>query len=273
MVNNGTLIKRNIDWLKDLDFHFFSISFDGYGPDHDKVRGDGTYESSKRGLQTARDAGINNLAITHTAMPHNTGSLDRMINDLADSGAKYFSLGFCFPTAHNNHDLNASLRTFDETLEKVRTAPQDVDISINLSGEDHVGLIGSLYRRGDIQLGDLAVTEDFAPTLIKPLADSPRTAVQINVLPTMFYGGFRLDCTGAAMDYCFDLRNESSRQGFGNVKESSVAELRDKARSLWQGYTEKFYSRLKSALKGEPVSSPDGWHLKGEPVSSLKVLN
>jgi len=228
---------------------------------------------SKKGLRAARDIGINNLTVAHTAMPHNTGSLDRMIDDLADSGAKYFSLGFCFPTAHNNHDLNASLRTFDETIEKVRTAPQDVDISVNLSGEDHVELIGSLYRRGDIQLDGLAVTEDFAPTLIKPLSDSPRTAIQFNILPVMFYAGFRVDCTGAAMDYCFDLRNEGGRQGFGNANKSSVAELRDKSRSLWKGYTEKFYSRLQGALKGEPVPSVDGWHSKGRPVPPLQILN
>jgi len=273
MVNNGTLIERNIDWLSDLDFHFFSISFDGYGPDHDRVRGSGTYELSKRGLRAARDRGINNLAVTHTAMPHNTGSLDRMIDDLADSGARYFSIGFCFPTSGNNSELSANLRTFDEVIEKVENAPSGVDISINLSGEDHVELIGFIYRRGDIQLRDLAVTEDFAPTLIKPLAESPRTAIQFNVLPTMFYGGFRLDCTGAAIDYCFDLRNEESRAGFGNLRESSVAELRETSRSLWPGYTEKFYSRLQSALRGETVSSPDGWHLEGEPVSSLNVLN
>lgn len=252
LITNGTLIGENADWLKDLDFHFVSISFDGCERDHDEIRGPGNYVRARKGLEiAAKEIGVRNLSVTYTAMPHNTGHLDEMITDLADAGAKYLSVSFCFPTDHNNNDLTAQIETFDRVIEQVRTAPKGIDITLNLSGDEGASLIGEIYRRGDIQRSKLAVTEDFAPSLIMPLSQSPRTAIQFNILPIMYYAGFRIDCTGAAMDYCSNLQDTKTLEGFGNVKKDSMLTLRDRSRSLWPAYTEEVYTKLQSALREE----------------------
>jgi hypothetical protein len=94
------------------------------------------------------------------------------------------------------------------------------------------------------------VTEDLAPSLIYLLSETPRIAVQFNVLPVMFYSGFRMDCTGSAIDWCTDLQAQHTRTGFGNALQNDVGELWKHAREeLWEPYTVKYYTKLANALK------------------------
>lgn len=257
LITNGTLIKENITWLKRLSFSFLSISFDGYEEEHDKVRGLGSYQRSREGLQHLRDSDVKNLTVSHTVMPHNVYSLDKMILDLTDAGAEYFSIGFCFPTKYNDQKLTiySEIKLFDEVIKQLQNAPSGIDISVNIPAEEQAELLAQLYKRGDIQKERLAVTEDISPVLVMPVSCSPRTAIQLNFLPTMFYSGFRVDCTGAALDFCVDLQNPETRNGFGNVKNQSIRTLWNKAKDfMWKPYTEKYYQRLASVFKAESVS-------------------
>jgi len=261
IITNGILIPENIDWLKKFNFNFFSISFDGYQEDHDKIRGEGNYQKTRKGLLVAKKAGLKNLTVTHTVMPHNIKHLDKMIQDLAKCGAKYFSLAFCFPTDYNDNNLVAgNLELFDKVIEKLKKTPKNIDVSIHIVTESNASLIGALYRKGFFEQ-KLAVTEDLAPALVVPLSSNPRIAVQINILPTMFYGGFRLDNDGAVLDYCVDAQLPHRRQGFGNVRETSFLELWKKSREeLWPQYTERYYQYLAKALNGDKLPKIDGWY-------------
>ena len=107
MVTNGTLIpkhERKIREVRDsVGFkpEFISISFDGFREDHEKIRGEGNYERAKAGLRTLRDLGIQRRTITYTVMEGNIEQSDRMVRDLTENGAQYFSVGFYFPTTFN----------------------------------------------------------------------------------------------------------------------------------------------------------------------------
>ena len=252
IITNGIFIPENISWLKKYKFNFFSISFDGYKEDHDKIRGKGNYLQSRNGLLTANKAGIQNLTISHTIMPHNINNLDKMIKDLASCGAKYFSLGFCFPTEYNNKHLISG--------EKLNNLPDSIDVSLNIATESNAKLIGELFRNGFFNQ-KFAVTEDLAPSLIKVILDKPRIAIQINILPIMFYGGFRLECDGSVLDHCVDAQIVKRRKGFGNIKKQSLFELWDKSRKeLWPQYTERYYMYLAEALKGKELPKIKGWY-------------
>ncbi|NQU79756.1 radical SAM protein [Candidatus Woesearchaeota archaeon] len=251
MITNGTLVKDNIHWLKELDFNFLSISFDGYEKDHDKVRGQGSYRRSKEGLAFLRSEGVKNLSVTNTVMPHNVSSLERMMYDLHDAGAEYFSIGFCFPTDYNTASCVVdSMDVFLEALEQLSDPPQGVDISVNLSFYETPGLTGKVMKMLESGKHQFAVTQDLAPSLIIPLRESPRIAIQLNILPVMYYSGFRLDCTGYAMDFCTDLQKPEQRKGFGNVRDTSIQELWKYAREqLWTNHTEEFYRTLADAVR------------------------
>ena len=93
------------------------------------------------------------------------------------------------------------------------------------------------------------MTEDLAPSLIIPVNSKPRTAIHLNILPVMYYSGFRIDCDGSAQDFCKDLRKPETRSGFDNIRQSSVPELWDKGKVMWIDYTEKYYKRLAQDLK------------------------
>jgi len=261
IITNGILIPENINWLKRFKFEFFSISFDGYKEDHDKIRGEGNYQKARKGLLVAKKAGLKNLTVTHTIMPHNIENLDKLIQDLAECGAKYFSLAFCFPTDYNDLNLVAGhLELFDKVIKKLKNMPKGIDVSIHVVTESNASLIGALYRKGFFKQ-KLAVTEDLAPSLIVPLSSNPRIAVQVNILPTMFYGGFRLDQDGTVLDYCVDAQLPHRRKGFGNIKEISFGELWKKSREeLWPQYTERYYEYLAKALKGEELPKIEGWY-------------
>ena len=261
IITNGILIPENINWLSKYKFSFFSISFDGYEEDHDKIRGKGNYSISKKGLLTAKEAGIQNLTISYTVMPHNIDNLDKMIRDLADYGAKYFSLGFCFSTEYNNKDLIAGeLKLFNKVLSKLKNLPESIDVSLNLSTENNAKLIGELFREGFFNQ-KLAVTEDLAPALIKIISNKPRIALQINILSTMFYSGFRLECDGYVLDHCIDAQSVERQKGFGSLNKQSLSELWKKSRNeLWPQYTEKYYWYLAKALEGKELPEIKGWY-------------
>ena len=264
MITNGTLIDRNIGWLRQHpDFYFFSISFDGYREDHDKVRGEGAYRKSLEGLKIAKDAGIKNLTAIFTAMPHNVGSLERMVEDLANAGLDYLSVGYCFPTAHNEQGLTAGADLFKRTIDIAPTLHPNLEVSLNILGDEHPQIISELYKEGFFSLDKLGATEDLAPSLIIPLSQrtstTPRALVNCTILPTVFYGGFRIDYDGTAIDFCADLRTQEKR-GFGNVNDSTIEELYKKSKAIWPEYTERYYERLSKALKGEEVGAVQNWY-------------
>ncbi|MDP1695272.1 MAG: radical SAM protein [Candidatus Woesearchaeota archaeon] len=261
LITNGTLIACNKERLAELpQMDFFSVSLDGYREDHDSIRGKGMYQKSLEGLRIAADIGVRNLTVITTAMPQNIGSLERMMEDIADRGVEYLTIGFCFETAYNNPSLVANSQVFYEVLKKVRGAPKGLDITLGLTGSDHANLIADLFRTGFIQKGHLAVTEDLAPALIIPLNDDPRTAVQIAMLPMMFYEGFRIDYNGAVIDFCEDLRKPETKAGFGNVKKYSVLQSYQTAKALWPSYTERYYERFAAAFRSEPLSNLKAWY-------------
>ncbi len=264
IITNGTLIDRNIDWLSQhSDFYFFSVSFDGYREDHDKVRGKGAYRSSLEGLKIAKRAGIKNLTAIFTAMPHNISSLERMVEDLAEAGFDYLSIGYCFPTAHNEQELTAGVDLFRRTVDLAPRLPSHLEVSLNILGDEHAPIIAELYKEGFFSFDSPAATEDLAPSLIIPLSQrtstTPRALVNCTILPTVFYGGFRIDYDGTAMDFCADLRTQEKR-GFGNVKDNTIKELYVKSRAIWPEYTERYYDRLSKALKGEKVGAVQNWY-------------
>jgi MoaA/NifB/PqqE/SkfB family radical SAM enzyme len=262
IITNGIMIPENAHWLKDYKFDFFSISFDGYKEDHDKIRGKGNYAKSKNALIIAKESGIENLTISHTIMPHNVKNLDKMIKDLAHCGAIYFSLGFCFPAEHNKKDFVAGkIGIYQEVIDKLKNLPETIDISLNISVENNARLIGELFRNGFFN-EKCAVTEDLAPALIKIISnDHPRIALQISILPTMFYSGFRLECDGSILDHCIDAQSLERRKGFGNIKEQPFFKIWNKSRDqLWPQYTEKYYEYLAKALKGEELPVLKGWY-------------
>lgn len=270
MITNGTLIDRHINWLSPYpDFYFFSISFDGFAEDHDKVRGEGAYRSSVEGLKIAKDAGIKNLTAIFTAMPHNIDSLERMVEDLAKVGLDYLSIGYCFPTAHNQQELTAGADLFKRTVDIAPRLPPNLEVSLNILGDEHAPIIAELYKEGFFSFDRLAATEDLAPSLIIPLSQrtstTPRALLNCTILPTVFYGGFRIDYDGTAMDFCADLRTQEKR-GFGNVNDNNIEELYKRSRAIWPEYTEKYYERLSRALKGEEVGAVQHWY----DVSSVK---
>jgi pyruvate-formate lyase-activating enzyme len=265
LITNGTLIKDNIEWLSQHpDFYFFSISFDGYNEDHDRIRGEGAYNKSKEGLRTAKDEGIHNLAAIFTAMPHNVSSLERMAEDLSSVGLEYLSVGYCFPTDHNQQDLTAGIELFRRTWELGRNLPPNLRVSLNLMGDEHAQIIHQLYQEGFFSLDQVGVTEDLAPSLIVPLVNhcsenNPAVLLNCTFLPTMFYSGFRIDYNGTAIDFCSDLRTEEKR-GFGDVNSNTVAELYRKSKDLWPKYTEKYYKRLSKIFRGEDVGPVGSWY-------------
>jgi len=261
IITNGTLIERHIDRIKQHpDFYFFSISFDGYREFHDKIRGEGNYIKSRRGLEAISKAGIKNRTIIFTAMPENIDSLDCMLKDLSEAGAEYASIGFCYPTPHNRKELISKLDAYYRVIDKLQSVPKELDITIGVLADEHANILAELYKRGEINITGAAVTQDLAPAIIIPLSESPRIAISCTVLPTMFMSGYRIDCTGAALDYCNDLRRSESRNGFRNLRQHSVAEVYQKSKELWVPYTEKYYDRLSKALKGEMVGTLDRWY-------------
>jgi len=201
LITNGTLIDREIEWLKDFkDFYFFSVSFDGYEKDHDDIRGKGNYQKARNGLRIVHEAGIKNLAATFCAMPHNVKSLNVMLEDLTSLGLEYLSIGLCFPTEYNEKKVCAGLPVFDEILSEVKNAPENLDISIGLMGDEHADLIVELFKKGYFNQ-KLAVAQDCAPSLVNVVNDKPRTAVHFSLMPVMFYSGFRMDYDGTAIDF------------------------------------------------------------------------
>lgn len=254
LITNGTLIEKNISWLKKLDFYFFSVSFDGVKNIHNSIRAQNekdVYSLSKRGLDLANKEGIKNLCVTHTSNPLNAHLLDAMIADLVKTGVKYFSIGLCFPAGFNKKALTGTLEVFHEIEKKVRNSPKDINITINLMGEEHSEIISGLWWEGYFAKGDFAVSEDVAPALLKVISETPRIVVLFDILPIMYYGGFRIDYNGDAMDYCDTLQNPQLRKGFGNTRQSSLRELRERALLLWPGYVERYYIKLaKSLLSG-----------------------
>jgi len=255
ILTNGILLPENINWLSKYNLHFLSVSFDGFKEDHDKIRGEGNYEKAKLGLESASKAGIKNLAITFTAMPHNVDSLDKMLKDLAKNGARYASIGFCFDTNFNQKDLKASTELFYKVIDKLKDTPKEfIDISLNLIGDEHGEIIAKLYKDGFFDNRKLAVTEDLAPSLIVPLFESPRTYINVGLLPTMFLSGYRVDYDGKAMDFCADIQQKCPK-GFGNIKKSNVTDLYLLAKEkYWPKYSEDFYKRFSDAFKGNKLS-------------------
>jgi MoaA/NifB/PqqE/SkfB family radical SAM enzyme len=249
LITNGTLIEKEIHWLSEFpDFYFFSISFDGFERDHDKVRGEGNYEKAREGLRIAKNAGIKNLSATFSAMPHNSASLQMMLEDLTPIGLEYVSIGFCFPTQFNKKEFHSDLIVFDSVISQLERAPETLDISINLMGDENANLIRELLKRDYFDRQKLAVTQDCAPSLVIPLNNKPRTAVQLSILPIMFYSGFRLDYDGTAIDFCKDLQIRQ-RKGFGNIRQKPLRQLYQTAQSLWQSYTEKYFQTLIERLR------------------------
>ncbi|GEM_PF-5083670 len=260
LITNGTLIKKEIDWLKDFNFYFFSVSVDGNREMHDYVRGNGNYDRTLEGIKIARESGIKNITTIFTAMPHNISSLSDMVRDISDAGVEYLSIGFCFPTQLNVPTTHSNSSAVKQVLDNLYNAPKNLDITISLLGDDHANIIGNLYKGGFFDHREIAVTEDLAPCLIFPVSDNPRTAIQLNIIPTMFYSGFRVDYNGTAMDFCVDLRTSEKREGFGNVKRESLTELIEKSKLIWSAYTEKYYLRLQKALQGEQVPIVQSWY-------------
>ncbi len=249
LITNGILVEEKIDWLRELDFYFFSISFDGAREQHDMIRGDGSYEKSREGLRLLKEAGLRNLTVSHTVMQHNVDSLEEMILELSEVGAEYFSLNFFFPTEQNdNKYLLQPENTINLIIKQLKDLPEHLDISINVSAEEEPSLLWNLYK-GFLPGREVAVTEDLAPSLILPLSDSPRTSIHLNFLPVMYYSGFRVHCDGTAIDFCSELQKPGKVAGFGNVRETAVDELWGFARdTLWKNYTERYYEKLVRAL-------------------------
>ncbi len=250
IITNGTLIEKEIDWLKELEFYFFSISIDGDKEEHDKLRGEGNYAKSLEGLRHAKRSGMKNLSITYTANPSNVVSLEKTIYELEEAGAEYLSIVFCFPTAYNHKELSADIFTLETVLTKVEKVDTSLNVGINLVGENHPSLIANLYSKNIIREERCVITEDLAPALVIPLCEAPSKAILINLLPTMYFGGFRIDYNGNAIDYCSDLRQPETKRGFGNVRKVGLSKLWEKAQlELWPQYTMEYYQRLQQALR------------------------
>ncbi len=273
MVNNGHFITRNLDWLANLNFGFFSVSFDGDKEAHNAIRGERAYEKSLEGISRAHSAGIRNLTATYTAMPQNVLSLGQMIKDLSSVGLEYLSIGFCFNTPGNNHSLQASFDSVEKAIDIVRVAPGGLDITLAIQGEDHPELIAEFYRRGHANPRNLAVTEDLSPTLVMPFpTDSgSRAALQVNILPTAFEVGMRIDYDGKFIDFCRD-RRAKEKTGFAHFPNHSVRDAMKISREeIWPEYTVKYYTRLQQALRGEKPNELEHWY--SSPFVPLNVAN
>ncbi|MGD9276470.1 MAG: radical SAM protein [Candidatus Pacearchaeota archaeon] len=244
LLTNGILLPENISWLEKCKPYFTSISFDGYGSDHDFVsRGEGNYERAKRGLEVAKENGIENLIASFVAMPHNINSLDKMLFDVVDSGADYASIGFYFPSSFEDKSLYINSKQFYEVLKKLENVPESLKtISVHLEGNLHPKLISRIYMEGFFKNKDIAVVSDFSPMLAVVLNDKPRTVVQTNILPIEYFGMMRMEGNGDVTDCLGEV-------SIGNVKEKGLMELYDLSKNMWAGHTERFFEKLRGAFQ------------------------
>ncbi len=248
ILTNGTLIPSEINWLKQFNFSFTSISFDGDEPNHDKIRGQGNYQKALEGLRTAKKAGLENLTANFTTMTHNVNSLDKMLPDLVNAGLDYLSVGFCFETSYNDLSLIPTQDIFYKTIDQLKNASKNIkSITLNLMGKENSEIVAGLWNQGYFKKQNSAILEDFAPSLLFPINDSPKTFAHLTILPLVNYSGFRIGPEGIVTDFCEDLMQHPLK-GFGNIKKDSFAELYEKSKTRWKESSENYYQTLQNSL-------------------------
>ncbi|HCR36436.1 TPA: hypothetical protein DIU22_05370 [Candidatus Woesebacteria bacterium] len=271
MVTNGTLIpkhERKIRTVKDsvgFSPRYMAVSFDGYKESHDKIRGNGSYHQAKKGLEALKSLEIEGRTISHTIMEENVDDFHLMVKDLSEIGAQNFNLEFYFPT-HTNKKLlddNRKIYALERIIEQIEINQIDLDgiISINLHADDHPKLIADLHKSNYFGR-EIHIGENFGPSFMIPIKkENPRTVVNVGVLPTMFFHGFRIEHTGKVMDYCADLRSPKRAIGFGDVKDAPIKELIKISREkIWPEFTDRYFERLSKAFRGEDVKMVTGWY-------------
>lgn len=102
IVTNGTLIKQNIDKLKNFNFNYFDVSIDGTEEYHDKTRGNGNFKLSEEGIGLILKNNITKtLFISSVLMSYNYKNIPEMINHFKSKGIQNFSLGAYIYTGKN----------------------------------------------------------------------------------------------------------------------------------------------------------------------------
>lgn len=93
IVTNGTLLTEDrVRKLVDAGLQTMSISIDGPDDLHDKVRGEGTFAKTMRGVQTAHRCGIEFAEIITCVRPSNLGRLDEVEQVVRDTGYRNWRL-------------------------------------------------------------------------------------------------------------------------------------------------------------------------------------
>lgn len=93
IVTNGVLLDdRRAKELFDAGMRTVTVSIDGLGPEHEAVRGQGTYDKALAGLTAARRAGFDTVEAVTCVRPANLGQLADLERAVRGAGAELFRL-------------------------------------------------------------------------------------------------------------------------------------------------------------------------------------
>jgi MoaA/NifB/PqqE/SkfB family radical SAM enzyme len=138
MVSNGTIIKGNIDKIKNLDL--LLISIDGNCEIHNKIRGPGVYEKATEGALLARDAGIDvciQTVLTGPTLENNCKGLRDVIDFVKVNGLKFI----CQPIYYDPYNLkNEDMKdlelieaNYKEAIRLIRAFKKEMPSKVMLS--------------------------------------------------------------------------------------------------------------------------------------------
>jgi len=147
VTTNGTLV--DAETAKKLAGHFdhVAVSLDGSREDHERLRGEGSYDSTIEGIRRLSETGVE-MSIGCVGTSENIGSVLELIDVAKEFGIKTIALGMLNMTGRA--EGNTGLRPSDEEyVELMRSYKRRVDsegLDIKLVGEKFMSIGQPVFR-------------------------------------------------------------------------------------------------------------------------------
>jgi radical SAM protein with 4Fe4S-binding SPASM domain len=198
IVSNGTLLtEERSKRLLASGLQTMSVSIDGFDEIHDKVRGEGTFAKTMRGVQTARRSGIEYIEIITCVRPANVGRLAEVERAVRETGANNWRLitidrmgrvaGEADPEMWLTPPMVRELFDFIETRRRELTAAGDpFDMRFSCGGFLGVRREGAV-RPGDAQcFAGLGIASILSDGKVSACPSLPRSWAQGSALEQRF---------------------------------------------------------------------------------------
>lgn len=118
--SNSKLLTRNIlEQLKDINFNMFQISLDGNQEVHDKIRGEGFYDSVISALELLKELKFKNVTIATCLMRENYDQFENIMNIAIKYDVPVYSLVLLLVAGRATKDLDVTSVQLLEAINKI----------------------------------------------------------------------------------------------------------------------------------------------------------